>query len=201
MKRVIAALNMPRRIHDFIFQAEFIANCLANDPIYAESTPPLATFEAHVALLHQAAQNVYTRALGSVEARTAALVTVQTDLHALCAFVQRLAEASPDAGPAIVENAGMSVKNATGPVKSGFVVKQGKVSGTARMIARAEGTRASYEWQYSEDGETWISLEPTVRASQDVAGLVPGKVYFFRYQSLTRAGTGDWSQVVSLRVG
>ena len=155
MKRLIVASKMPRRIHDFIHQAEFIASCLAGDPTYAGSTLPLAVFEAHVAALHEAAQNVYTRALGSVEARCAALATVQVDLHILRAFVQRLAEESPDAGPAIIANAGMSVKNATGPVKSGFVVKQGKVSGTARMIARAERTKA---------------------------------------------GTGDWSQVVSLRV-
>jgi hypothetical protein len=200
MKRLVVAVNMPRRIHDFIHQAEFIASCLANDPIYAGATPPLATFEAHVAALHQAAQNVYTRALGSVEARRAALVTVQTDLQALCTFVQQLAGASPDTGPAIIENAGMSLKNATGPVKSGFVVKQGKVSGTARLIARAETTRASYEWQYSLDGELWVSLESTMQASQDVPALVPGKMYFFRYRSLTKAGTGDWSQVVSLRV-
>jgi hypothetical protein len=198
MKRVIAALNMPRRIHDFIYQAEFIANCLASDPVYADSTPPLAVFEADVAALRQAAQNVYTRALGSVEARQAALVTVQMDLNALCKFVQHLAEASPDAGLAIIANAGMSVKNATGPLKSGFVVKPGRVSGTARMIARAEGAKASYDWAYSPDGETWLSLESTVEARQDVTGLIPGKVYFFRYRSLTRAGTGDWSDVVSL---
>jgi hypothetical protein len=200
MKRLIVAMNMPRRIHDFIYQAEFIASCLANDPIYAAATPPPATVEAHLATLHQAAQNVYTRALGSVEARNAALATVQNDLQALCTFVQQLAEASPEDGPAIIANAGMSIKNATGPVKSGFVVKQGKVSGTARLIARAEGTRASYEWQCSLDGETWLSLEPTMEASQDVSGLVPGTLYFFRYRSLTKAGVGDWSQVVSLCV-
>jgi hypothetical protein len=198
MKRLIVAMNMPRRIHDFIYQAEFIANCLANDPIYAAATPPPATFEAHLTLLQQAAQNVYTRALGSVEARRAALATVQNDLHALCTFVQQLAEASPEAGPAIIADAGMSIKNATGPVRSGFVVKQGRVSGTARLIARAEGTRASYEWQYSLDEETWLSLEPTMHASQDVPGLVPGKVYFFRYRSLTKAGVGAFRQVVSL---
>ena len=200
MKRLIAALNMPRRIHDFIYQAEFIGNCLASDPVYAACTPPLAVFEGHLALLREATQTVYTRALGSVAARRAALLRVQMDLDALRTFVQHLAQASPDAGPAIIANAGLSFKNATGPVKGGFVVKQGKVSGTARMIARAEQTRASYDWQYSPDRETWLSLESTVQANQQVYGLVPGKVYFFRYRSLTKAGVGDWSQVVSLRV-
>src|ERR1019366_4675393 len=48
MKRVIAALNMPRRIPDFIHHARFIADCLASDPVYAGSTPPLNVFEAHL---------------------------------------------------------------------------------------------------------------------------------------------------------
>jgi len=201
MKRLIAALNMPRRIHDYIYQAQFIADCLAGDPIYEDSTPPLDVFEAHLATLRQAAQHVSTRALGSVQARNAAAVAVQADLNGLCLFVTRLAEAAPtDVGPAIITNAGMYVKNATGPVKSGFVVKQGRVSGTARMIARAERKKASYDWQYSLDGVTWLFLASTVHAHQDVTGLVPGKVYFFRYRSLTKAGTGDWGQVVSLLV-
>jgi hypothetical protein len=197
MKRVIAALNMPRRIHDYISQAEFIGSRLASDPLYAGSSPPLAVFEAHLAALQKAALNVHTRALGSVEARNAAFAAVDADLQALRLFVEHLAAASPD-GPMIIANAGMSVKNATGPVKSGFVVKLGTVSGKARMIARAERIKASYDWQYSRDGEAWISLESTVESQQDVEGLVPGAVYFFRYRTLTRAGTSDWSQVVSV---
>jgi hypothetical protein len=200
MKRVIAALNMPRRIHDFIYQAEFIASCLASDPVYAGASPPLTVLEGDLALLRQAAQNVSTRALGSVAARRAALLKVQMDLDAMRTFVQHLAEASADAGPAIIANAGLSLKNARGPAKGGFVVKPGRVSGTARLIARAEATRASYDWQYSPDKETWLSLESTVQANQDAYGLVTGTLYFFRYRSLTKAGPGYWSQVVSLRV-
>ena len=98
----------------------------------------------------------------------------------------------------IITNAGLSFEDATGPVKGGFVVKQGTVSGTARRIARAERTRASYDSQHSPDRETSLSLESTAQASPHAYGLVPGKVYFCRYRSLTKAGTGDWSQVVSL---
>jgi len=66
-------------------------------------------------------------------------------------------------------------------MKSGFVVKQGKVSGTAGMIARAEGAKASYEWRCSLDGERWKDLPSTVQIHQDVAGLVA-------YRTLTKAG-------------
>jgi hypothetical protein len=66
------------------------------------------------------------------------------------------------------------------------------------MIAKAERTRASYEFQYSLDEKSWVSAEMTVKAHQDVTGLVAGRLYFFRYRSVTKAGVGDWSQVVSL---
>jgi hypothetical protein len=77
-------------------------------------------------------------------------------------------------------------------MKSGFVVKQGKVSGTAGMIARAEGAKASYEWRCSLDGERWKDLPSTVQIHQDVAGLVA-------YRTLTKAGTGDWPGRVAPR--
>jgi hypothetical protein len=153
MRGVIAALNMARRIHDFIYQAG----------------------------AHRELPRERPRGRGR---------------HA--SSVQHLAGASLDTGPAIIANAGLSFKNATGPVKSGFVVKHGKVSGTARLIARAEGTRASYDWQYSPNRGTWLSLKSTVQANQQAYGLVPGRVYFFRCRSLTKAGTGDWSELVSL---
>ncbi len=34
---------------------------------------------------------------------------------------------------------------------------------------------------------------------QRVSGLLPGQLYFFRYRALSKAGKGDWSDVVSLR--
>jgi hypothetical protein len=200
MKRVIVALKMPRRLHPYIIQARFIVERLAADPIYAGSFPPLDVVEAHLDALEDAAVAALTQQRGLAQACRAALAVVRSDMNALCTFVQHLAAFDPDGGCAIVANAGMYVKNATGPLKGGFTVKQGRVSGAARMIAKAERTRASYEFQYSLDGKTWVSVEMTVKAHQDVTGLVPGRVYLFRYRPVTKAGVGDWSQVVSLLV-
>jgi hypothetical protein len=200
MKRVIVALKMSRRLHPYIYQARSIVERLAADPIYAGALPPLDVVEAHLDTLEEAAVAALTRERGLAPACRAALAVVRSDMNALGTFVQHLAAFHPEGGPAIVANAGMNVKNATGPLKGGFMVKQGRVSGSARMIAKAERTRASYEFQYSLDEKTWVSAETTVKAHQDVTGLVPGRVYFFRYRSVTKAGVGDWSQVVSLLV-
>jgi hypothetical protein len=122
------------------------------------------------------------------------------DLHASRTFAQHLAGTSPDAGPPIIASAGPSFKSANGHVNSGFVVKQGRARGTARMIARAEAIPASCDWQYPLDRETWPSLESTVQPNQNVLGLVPGKGDLFPHRSLIGAGTGDRSQLVSHRV-
>ena len=58
----------------------------------------------------------------------------------------------------------------------------------------------SYEWQYSTDGKTWISLTPNVQAMATIEGLTPGVTYFFRSRYTTKDGPTDWSQVIQLMV-
>jgi hypothetical protein len=46
---------------------------------------------------------------------------------------------------------GMSVRTAPVRTKSDLEAKPGSVSGSAKLVAKAAGHRASYEWQYSTD--------------------------------------------------
>jgi hypothetical protein len=94
----------------------------------------------------------------------------------------------------------MHVKNAKGPSKLAFEVKQGPVSGSLRVLARAAKTRVSYDWQYSNDGESWTEFQRTVRADVELRGLVPGSRYFVRYRTVSRDGVSDWSDVLSFLV-
>ncbi len=72
------------------------------------------------------------------------------------------------------------------------------LSGTAKLIAKAVATRASYEWQYSIDQKTWTSAPSTLQARTDILALTAGTAYCFRVRGVTKAGEGNWSQVVSL---
>ena len=201
MSRVIVALNPSRRIGDWIVYARFVADCLAGNPIFASPVPPLAVFEAHIAELEAAQVHAYKGPQGARAARDAKLFTVRGDLTSLQTYVQNLVSLQPfEVAVAIVTNAGMSVKNASGPSKPDFEVKLGKVSGTVHLFARAAKTRASYEWQYRTPETPWTSAEPTVRADAVLSGLTPGVSYSFRYRAVTKAGVGDWSQVVSVMV-
>jgi hypothetical protein len=82
-----------------------------------------------------------------------------------------------------------------------FAAVQGPTSGSVKLVAASAARRASYEWQYSTDGgKTWVAVPSTLRAQTSVSGLTAGATVSFRYQSLTKAGEGDWSQPISVIV-
>ena len=84
--------------------------------------------------------------------------------------------------------------------KAQLSVKQGSVSGTVVLSAKAAGKRAAYGWQYSTDQKTWTSLPPTIQAKTAVSGLTAGTMYYFRVQPLLPTGEGNWGDVVSFMV-
>jgi len=201
MTRSLAALNLPRRIPDTIAYARSVAAAMNGNPAFPSPVPPLATLEADLAALEAAHVRTLTRALGTASERDASLARVHADLASLRNYVQQLAAASPGEAEVLIEGAGMSVKRSSAPSKPDFAAKQGPVSGTVRLVARAAPTRASYDWQRSTDGTAWVDLARTVRADTELSGLAAGTRYLFRYRTLTRDGVGDWSRVVSLLVG
>ena len=121
-------------------------------------------------------------------------------LDPLRASVQAAADASAEHASAIVERAGMSVKRPGLHTKPLLEARPGVVLGSARLIAKSAGDRASYAWQCSLDGASWLDLPPTRKAKADVHGFTQATRVFFRCRSFTSAGLGDWSQPVSLLV-
>ena len=201
MTRVLVALNTPRRIPELILYARSVAAALSANPAFPSPMPAMATFEADLAALEASHVQTLTRAMGTTSERDAKLATVNGDLSSLRAYVQDVANASPGAAEAVIASAGMSVKGSSGHGKPDFEAKQGPTSGTARLVARAAKVRASYDWQQSSDGMTWVDLARTMRADADVEGLSAGTRYVFRVRKLTQDGIGEWSQVVALLVG
>jgi hypothetical protein len=200
MGHVEAKLSLPKRINDIIVVAKSIATALAS-PSFPTPNPTLAILQADIAALEAAEALVLSRVKGAVEARDEKLAVVRTDLRYEKAYVQQVADASPAAAESIIESAGMSVKKSSGHGKPDFEVRRGTVSGSVRIVARAAGTRASYDWEYGTDETSWTRADPTVRADTVLSGLKSATRYFFRYRPVTNAGVGNWSRVVSLAVG
>jgi hypothetical protein len=84
--------------------------------------------------------------------------------------------------------------------KSALKVEAGAVSGSVELLAKAAAPRASYEWQYSTDQKTWTSAPSTLQAKTTISGLTTATAYFFRCRGVTKAGEGNWTQVVTIVV-
>ena len=191
MNRPIVALHIPRRIGATITFAKSVAAALTDNPALPSPTFPIATLQTDLLALDAAEALVLTRTRGTAESRDDKLAAVRVDLDSLRAYVQQVADANP---------AGMSVQKPGVHTKGEFVAKQGSVSGSVHLVAKAAGDRASYDWQYGTDAKSWTVAPPTLQAKTDIQGLVPATLYYFRVRSLTKAGLGDFSQVGSLIV-
>jgi hypothetical protein len=199
MRKLKVVLNPPRTIGHYILFARFIASRMQGNPYFPAPTVPIATLLAHIDELEALEVQMLSRRAVS-NARNAGLTTVKADLDVLAMYVQTRAGERMLDSEAIVASAGMSIKRFPGPGKPAFVVKQGKLSGSVKLVVRDSGRNRTFYWQYSSDGATWIDMEDTVVAHAELSGLTPARLYSFRYRRRTSKGLEDWSQVYTLFV-
>jgi uncharacterized protein (DUF2126 family) len=200
--RALAVLKLSKKVKNVITYAQSVATAIAADATsFASPTPSLATFQADISALATAEAAVLARTKGAVETRNAKLAIVKSDLETLRTYVQGVSDtATPINAPALIESAGMTLRKVTLHDKAQLGVKQGAVSGTVMVMAKAAGKRAAYDWQYSTDQKTWTSVAPTLQAKTSVSGLTVGTLYYFRVQPLLPTGEQNWSETVSFVV-
>ena len=201
MASSLAVLKLSPRVKNVITFAQSVTSALTGNPHFPAPTPTLATFQADVAALNTAEAAVLSRTKGAAVARDAKLAVVRTDLENLKVYVQSVAAlATPSDAAAIIESAGLTIRKVTLHDKPALAAKQGSVSGTVNLAAKAAPGRAAYVWQYSTDQKTWTPVPQTLQAKTGIAGMTAGTQYYFRVQPVTNAGVGDWSQTVVLMV-
>jgi hypothetical protein len=201
MARSVAVLKLSTKVKNVMTFAQNVASALTGNPHFPAPNPTLATFQADVDALNQAETTALSRAKGSVEVRDAKLAIVRNDLENLKTYVQSVAAlAAPADAAAIIASAGLAVRKVTLHDKPALAAKQGSVTGTVNLAAKATAKRASYIWQYSTDQKTWINVPPTLKSKAGIPGLTAGTQYYFRFQAVTKTGVGDWSQTVALLV-
>jgi hypothetical protein len=110
--------------------------------------------------------------------------------------VQSVADANPERDPAIIRSARMAVQKTAERRPRVFTALAGPVAGTVTLVAPSAGDRASYNWQYSTDGEAWIDLPSTLQARTTLSYQIPGALLQFRYRAVTRTGETAWSAPV-----
>jgi hypothetical protein len=195
MHKTLAALRLPTPVPALLSVAEAIVVAMSISPSFPAPVPALAVVGFAIKGLHDAQVATLTRTHGTVAARDRRLASLVALLLRLKGYVQGVADDDPEHAVAIIESAGMHVKRSTTRSKPPFDVKPGRVSGSARLVARSAGDRAAYQWAWSPDGgATWRKVPQTLQAHTLVSGLPPASTCWFRYCVATKAGESDWSE-------
>jgi hypothetical protein len=200
--RAIAVLKLSNKVKTLITFAQSVTTAMTSNATFPTPNPTLATFQADIEALNTAETAVVARTKGAADTRNAKLAVVKADLESLKNYVQNVVDASnPANAESIIGSAGMAIRKVTLHDKAALAVKQGTVSGTVTLSAKAAATKAAYNWQYSTDQKTWTSLPQTLKAKTGVSGLTSATTYYFRSQALTpKGGESDWGQTISLLV-
>jgi len=178
-----------------------VVKSMTGNPSFPTPSPTLAAITTAAAELQAAENATLARTKGAATLRNEKRSTLVVLLQELAGYVQTVANANVEASASIIESAGMAVRKAAAPGPRVFAARPGPVSGTAKLLARSAGPRASYEWQTSTDGgKTWTLAPVTLQAKTTVTGLAVGATVLFRCRPVTKAGEGDWSEAASLVV-
>jgi hypothetical protein len=210
-RRPRGALNIDRkRTTSVVGRANAMCVGLDNHQgTFPNPSPPTSAIKAQVGVVNQAEITAASRAKGTASARDVErniLVGMLEDgLH----YIQGVADQAPtwDKAVAILEAGGLPVAATGTRTKGILVVRHGPTSGSvvldANVRALTAGLRGkvSYNWQYTLDGKTYVTLPSTPTHKTTVQNLTPVTSVGFRVSVTGASGTaGDWSQTVSFIV-
>ena len=198
--RSLAVLDLPKRINVFITYANGVVTGMTGNANFPSPSPALATLSAAITDLQSAETAALARTKGAAASRNAKRAALVTMLQSLRMYVQSIADQNAENAPALIQSAGMAVKKTVTPHARVFAAVAGPVSGSLKLVAPSAGHRASYDWQYSTDGKTWIDLASTLQAKTAMTAQTPGTVLQFRYRSVIKTGETDWSAPISYTV-
>ena len=197
----VAVLKLPNKVSGLAAIAQQMVTSMTGNAAFPSPVPALATVTSAISDFQTAEAAALARTKGAAATRNAKRKALVRLLEQLMTYVQTVADASASDSAGIILGAGMAVRKTAVHPPRVFNAVQGDVSGSVKLITAAAARKASYNWQYSIDGgKTWVTMPSTLRAKTSVAGLPVGTTVEFRYQPLTEAGEGNWSQVVTLLV-
>ena len=197
-----AVLRYPKGDDALVVYAQKAHDSLLGDTRVPNANPDLHVFQDHIDAYRQAIPPAKRKEPGAANQRKARRAKVVEDLHHLVDDVRAVAEtiANPADAVAFIEGLGFAVKRKGRTLTLPLRARYGDLSGTVILSARAIAQVATYYWQYSLDGKTWIDAGDTLKASMEITGLTAAQMYHFRFRARARTRETDWSQVVQLNV-
>jgi hypothetical protein len=139
---------------------------------------------------------VATKAPGTVKARNGKFDNMKLQCELVMDLVYEASLVMEYAvAAAFILACGFFLKGSRGIVnKELFEAKNGEVSGTLELIAKAaDDLRQAHEWYYSIDkGMSWIYLPTTLTAKTTMTGLERTQHLYFRHRIILKDGPTDW---------
>jgi hypothetical protein len=209
--RVALGLNK-ENVPELITGGRGIHDKLAeNAATFPSPNPPLDVLLQHLTALEQAQRYLRsTGADGAAAARDVARTTFWASLQSEQAMVQTVVDANPEHAAHFAAIAGMRLAKVPVRHKEDLealpTTEPGKVllkANAKALVASGKGKarKRTYLWRYSVDlGTTWIQVEGTPVAYVEIGGLPLNTDVMFQVAVKDSAGTGAWSQAVTLFV-
>jgi hypothetical protein len=174
--------------------------------IYASPPVALTVFLDQIVILETAHQACAGRAKGTAAIRDGKLKVVVASLDLIRAYIQSLADASPDQAIGLIQRAGYDVADASGyvkPILTATVLPDGSVrlaANAQELIGKRRG-KHTFHWQWSADGgRTWVAADGTPVAETTISGLPHLTTCSFRVAVRNRKDQTSWSATVSVLV-
>jgi hypothetical protein len=198
--QTVVVLSVPRSVAAVLVLSKAVLQAVtANKTTFPSPTPTVAQFGSDISALDTAETAVKTKTVGTVPVRNEKLAMVVADLRQLRAYVQLIANATPEQAESIAASAGMTVRKPVVRNKSDLAAKT-TVSGSVKLVAKATAGSHAHEWQYSLDGKTWVNAPSSLQAKTTISNLQTNVLTYFRHCAVSKAGPGNWSQPISLLV-
>jgi len=198
---------------DFLTQAGIIVNALRGNPDFPEpwpsQVPSFAQLEEAYNTFRDALHASASRDRNKIAERDASRAVLDGYLKTLAGYLEVIAHGDTAklmrTGYELRKDRVRSTNTDPLSAPGGFVVKHGKLSGVMVLHARALPGAISYE-AYQTDGDPTSEAgwkdEGTFPGCNhiEIAGLTPGKIYWFRIRAISINGNGAWTDPASLMV-
>jgi len=216
----VLPMQLNTNINIFIADAQHIHDLLQGNNDFPTLQSDLPQFQTDINTLTADELKVLNRVPGSTAARDEQKAVVYNQADGFRGIVKKVVNQPNNIANAVamVEGAGMLVKGKPTRSKDDFTVRNGNVSGSVDLIAKAAAKKAAYHWQQSTDNVTFVHCEPmiTLETKNTVFNLTPKTDYWFRFRAILpskarksktsrklkkeKTADSDWSQNVKITV-
>ena len=176
---------------------------------FPSPNPALPAFLTLIQNLQSSHQAVKART-GTATARNVERDLLWDGMHSERVYVQSLVTADMARGMLLIENAGLVLATHKVHQKALLTLTEGSQSGSIDCEANVAlligvGTlnprqHRFFNWQYTLDGKTFVSVPSTAGCKTVITGLPPLTIVGVRVSLTNMHETGPWSQVVSILV-